>query len=112
MKISQSLVLALPALVAAFPGMAPRDEMENQLRDMYHAEKREAEATAEANPQLLGTLLGDVKGLLGSVASAVDPSNKRPEPGYNFIAPGPGDSRGPCPGKLPRMAELSEGDRN
>lgn len=47
---------------------------------------------------LLGNLAGDVDGLLGSVAGSVDPDNKRPEPGYVFKAPGPNDSRGPCPG--------------
>ena len=30
---------------------------------------------------LLGNLLGDVDGLLGSIAASVDPDNKRPEPG-------------------------------
>lgn len=47
---------------------------------------------------LVGTLLDDVDGLLGSVASSIDPDNKRPEPGYVFKAPKPTDSRGPCPG--------------
>ncbi|SMY23549.1 unnamed protein product [Zymoseptoria tritici ST99CH_1A5] len=46
----------------------------------------------------VGGLLNDVSGLLGSVASSINPDNKRPEPGYEFIAPGPNDSRGPCPG--------------
>lgn len=36
--------------------------------------------------------------MLGSVASSVDASDLRPQPGYTFEAPGPGDSRGPCPG--------------
>lgn len=35
----------------------------------------------------------------GSVAQGVlNPSDKRPESGYTFQAPGPNDSRGPCPG--------------
>jgi hypothetical protein len=47
----------------------------------------------------LGGLTGTVKGLLGSVAQGIlNPDNKRPEPGFEFIEPGPGDSRGPCPG--------------
>jgi hypothetical protein len=35
----------------------------------------------------------------GSVASGLlNPNDKRPESGYTFQAPGPNDSRGPCPG--------------
>jgi hypothetical protein len=63
-------------------------------------------ANTQGNDDLLG-IVGDavggltntVRGLLGSVAQGVlNPDNKRPEPGYVFQAPGPGDSRGPCPG--------------
>lgn len=71
-------LLALPSLALAFPRAAPEDKR-----------------------QLLGqvdNLLNDVSGLLGSVASSINPDNYRPEPGYDFKAPGPGDSRGPCPG--------------
>lgn len=100
MRFSQSVVLALPGLALAFPGFLgeSRAEMENELRSMMEAEKREAE------PQLLGGLIGDltntVTGLLGSVAEGLlNPDNKRPEPGYDFIAPKSTDSRGPCPGK-------------
>nr|POE49013.1 aromatic peroxygenase [Quercus suber] len=71
-----STFLALPALAAALPS--------------YN--------TAAEERSLLGSLLGDVDSLLGSVASSIDPNNKRPEPGYEFIAPGKSDSRGPCPG--------------
>lgn len=46
----------------------------------------------------VGALVGTVGGLVGSVAATVSPNNKRPEPGYDFQAPGPNDSRGPCPG--------------
>jgi hypothetical protein len=102
MRFTQAIALVLPALAAAYPGMAgSRAEMEEHFRAQM---KREAEA--EADPQLLNGLgnlvnsLGDsVKGLLNSVGQAiVVKSNKRPEPGFDFQAPGPGDSRGPCPG--------------
>ncbi|KAK0990694.1 hypothetical protein LTR54_012054 [Friedmanniomyces endolithicus] len=65
-------------------------------------------SVAESKPekrQILSGLVGsvsqlvsDVGGLLGSVASSVDPANKRPEPGYTYKDPVSGDSRGPCPG--------------
>lgn len=45
----------------------------------------------------LSTLTGDIEGLLGSIAASVDPENLRPQAGYEFQAPGPNDSRGPCP---------------
>lgn len=101
MRFSNALVLALPALSSAYPGMmgASREEMDSMLME----KRAEAEAEAEKrDPQLLGTIVGSllntVSGLLGSVASAVDPNNKRPEPGYEYQAPKAGDSRGPCPG--------------
>ncbi|KXT04896.1 hypothetical protein AC578_3442 [Pseudocercospora eumusae] len=74
MKLSPTL--ALPALAAAFPGVVKDRGLTNDLN----------------------ILVGDVEGLLGSVASGIDPNNYRPEPEYPFIAPGPNDSRGPCPG--------------
>ena len=92
-------LLGLPTLAFAFPGflgVKSKDEILAQLR--RHAE---AESTAEPHPekrQLLSSLLNDVTGLLGSVASSISPDNYRPEPGYTFQAPGPNDSRGPCPG--------------
>jgi hypothetical protein len=110
MKVSYSLLLALPALSAAYPGMAgmqSKAEMEQYLR------ARHAEAEADAGtlqerqliPNLVGNLVGTVQaltntvsGLLGSVANAVNPDNKRPEAGFEFKAPGLNDSRGPCPG--------------
>jgi hypothetical protein len=82
-------------------------------------EQLKREAAAEPEPQLGGLLtdlggtlkgLGDlVGGLLNSVGNAlVVGENKRPEKGYEFQAPGPGDSRGPCPGlNLLANCELS-----
>jgi hypothetical protein len=106
MKVTTAITFALPALTSAFPSMmgASRAEMENVLR-----EQLKREAAAEPEPQLGGLLtdlggslkgLGDlVGGLLNSVGNAlVVGENKRPEKGYEFQAPGPGDSRGPCPG--------------
>ncbi|EMC93813.1 hypothetical protein BAUCODRAFT_75194 [Baudoinia panamericana UAMH 10762] len=68
-------------------------------------EKRDSDQVEDVEPEkrglisgLLNTLASDITGLTGSVASAVDPKNYRPEPGYTFQAPGPNDSRGPCPG--------------
>lgn len=101
---------ALPTLGWAFPqmaGVASREEMLEKLRQQRDeeivAEKRNPDP--EPAPQLLGAVGGvlgalgsDITGLLGSVASAVSPDNKRPEAGYTFQAPGPSDSRGPCPG--------------
>jgi hypothetical protein len=106
MKVAHSLLLALPALSAAYPGMAgmqSKSQMEEYLR-ARHTET-EAEEAALKERQLIPDLIGSVQaltntisGLLGSVANAVNPNNKRPEPGYDFQAPGPNDSRGPCPG--------------
>ncbi|KAH8712093.1 hypothetical protein GQ44DRAFT_830123 [Phaeosphaeriaceae sp. PMI808] len=126
MKLTQATMLALPAFAAAFPGMAgagSRAEMEDYLRAEI---KREALENREAEPQLLKPVsnllggLGDtVAGLLKSVGSAiVIKENLRPEPGYEFQAPGPGDSRGPCPGLnllanygyLPRNGFVNQGE--
>lgn len=50
---------------------------------------------------LISTVTNDIKGISGSIATGVlNPSDKRPEAGYTFQAPGPNDSRGPCPGAL------------
>lgn len=106
MRFTQTAALALPAIAAAYPGMmgaTSRAEMEQHLRAQMESEDL-AKRTAE--PQLLnpiGNLLGSigdlVGGLLTSVGQAVvKKSNKRPEPGFEFKAPGPNDSRGPCPG--------------
>lgn len=101
------LALALPAVTSAFPAMmggSSKAELEDALREHF---KREA--AAEPEPQVGDLLtgvgnslkgLGDtVGGLLNSIGNAlVVADNKRPEPGYTYRAPGPGDSRGPCPG--------------
>jgi len=90
-------LLGLPALGMAFPGMAGvKDDVLSDLKEQRAAEAAQAEL--EKRQGLLGTLLGDVNGLLGSIASSVSSDNKRPEPGYTFEEPGPNDSRGPCPG--------------
>jgi hypothetical protein len=110
MKLFNAL-LALPALSLAFPGMIGVGSKEAALRALRENRAEEL-STSHDKRQLLGSLLGsngvvgglvgtllnDVKGLLGSVASSISPDNYRPEPGYTFQAPGPGDSRGPCPG--------------
>lgn len=99
---------ALPTLGWAFPqmaGVASRKEMLEQLKQQRDEELVAEKRSPEPEPQLLGavggivgSLTSDITGLLGSVASAVNPNNKRPEAGYTFQAPGPNDSRGPCPG--------------
>ncbi|KAF2749999.1 hypothetical protein M011DRAFT_492975 [Sporormia fimetaria CBS 119925] len=97
MKVRNILLLALPALSSAYPGMmgASKEEIDAMLIEKrFEEEKRDPQIIAP----ILGSLLGTIRGLLGSVASAVDLNNKRPEPGFEFRAPGPGDSRGPCPG--------------
>jgi hypothetical protein len=125
MKFTHAITLALPALAAAYPGMLgakSREEIEDYLRAEI---KREELEKREAEPQILnpvGNLLGalgdTVSGLLNSVGQAiVVKSNLRPESGYKFQAPGPGDSRGPCPGLnllanygyLPRNGYVNQG---
>ena len=104
------VLLGLSSMGMAFPGMAGINSREEALQML----KREAEVEQQAKAEIkqrgllgdlangllptLSTLVNDVAGLLGSVATSVDPKNKRPEPGYTFKAPGSGDSRGPCPG--------------
>ncbi|KAI5242718.1 hypothetical protein E4T43_04629 [Aureobasidium subglaciale] len=93
----------LPSLALGFPQMmgGTKQDMVNMLK-----EKAVEEEMAKRDPQLLnvvggllGTIVSDVNGLLGSVAQGLlNPNDKRPEPGYTFQAPGPNDSRGPCPG--------------
>jgi hypothetical protein len=98
MRFDQAFLLALPALSTAYPGMmgtSSKADVENYLRE------RQIEESQPDKRQLLSVITALTKtitGLLGSVASAVDRNNKRPEPGYEFKAPGSGDSRGPCPG--------------
>ncbi|CAO2650050.1 Nn.00g013420.m01.CDS01 [Neocucurbitaria sp. VM-36] len=93
MRFTQALVLVLPGFAVAYPGMMSTSSLAEHSR-------RKAEPTV-LNPvgNLLGSLGDAVSGLLNSVGQAVVvSSNKRPEPGYEFQAPGPNDSRGPCPG--------------
>lgn len=95
------LVLGLPALSLAFPsptGAGSKDDILNNLLGHQQAGAEAEQQQVEKRQGLLGSLLGDVSGLLGSLASSVEPDNKRPEPGFEFQAPGPNDSRGPCPG--------------
>ncbi|EUC40366.1 hypothetical protein COCMIDRAFT_41289 [Bipolaris oryzae ATCC 44560] len=106
MRFAPTVALALPAIAAAYPGkMGPtsRAEMEQQLLAQMESEDL---AKRAAEPQLLkpvGNLLGSlgdlVDGLLTSVGQAVvKKSNRHPEPGFEFKAPGPNDSHGPYPG--------------
>ena len=85
-----------------------------------HKENTDADSVLAKRQGLLtsiGSLLNDVDGLLGSVASSVDPDNYRPEPEYEFQPPGPDDSRGPCAalnllanyGYLPRDGHVNFG---
>ncbi|KAI4723864.1 hypothetical protein E4T49_08412 [Aureobasidium sp. EXF-10728] len=97
----------LPSLAMGFPQMmgGTKEDMIKMLQERAAEEK-----LAKREPQILsgvsstltgvvGALVSDVRGLLGSVAEGVlNPDNKRPEAGYTFQAPGPNDSRGPCPG--------------
>ncbi|KAF4773533.1 hypothetical protein HER10_EVM0001341 [Colletotrichum scovillei] len=96
MKYQRTLLASLAASAAAFPSLATKQDLEDLI-------KRNAEPEANPEPQILGGIIGSltntITGLLGAVAQgALNPANKRPEPGYDFIAPGPNDSRGPCPG--------------
>lgn len=101
MKFHHVIVLTLPAFSYALPGLMgshSREEIESLLLSKRAKEEKR-------DPQGLGDLIGSISaltntitGLLGSVASAIDLDNKRPEPGYTFKAPEAGDSRGPCPG--------------
>jgi hypothetical protein len=123
MKFTQAITLALPALAAAYPGMMggkSRQEIEDYLRAEIKREEMEKREAQLLNPigNLLGALGDTVSGLLNSVGQAiVVKSNLRPEPGYEFKAPGPNDSRGPCPGLnllanygyLPRDGYVNQG---
>lgn len=92
MKAASTVLLSLPALSAAYPGMmgvTSRADIEAQLKAAF---RREAVEKREAKPQLLnpiGNLLGSfgdvVSGLLNPVGQAiVVADNKRSEPGYTF----------------------------
>lgn len=95
------VLLSLPALGMALPGFMGVESREEMLNKLAAHQEREAKVQAEKRQGLLPSLtslLNDVTGLLGSVAESVDPDNARPQAGYTFQAPGPNDSRGPCPG--------------
>jgi len=94
---SSLFFLSLPVLGLAFPqfmGVDSKDEIVKMLKEKRVAEKAEKRQLLST----VGTALNDAAGLTASLASSVDPDNLRPEPGYTFQAPGPNDSRGPCPG--------------
>lgn len=95
----QTTLVALAATAAAFPGMASvkKDILEGIRTETV---KREAkpEPVSIPLPTIIGSLESTIEGLLGSVASSVNPSDKRPQPGYTFQAPSSTDARGPCPG--------------
>jgi len=101
-------LLGLPSLGMAFPGMMGIKSREEAMQMLKREAETEAQSSEDKRDVLsditsgvtasVGTLVNDVAGLLGSVASSVDPDNKRPEAGYTFQEPGPNDSRGPCPG--------------
>lgn len=95
---SSFVLLAVAGFAAAFPGMAPSGSKESVLHQLKGRTAQEALEKRQGLLPSVGSLLNDVDGLLGSVASSVDPDNYRPEPGYEFQSPGPNDSRGPCPG--------------
>lgn len=97
-----AVLLSAASLATAYPGMMGAGSKEDVLRTFQ--ERTTPEAQPEKRQLLsglvptVGSLLESVEGLVGSVAASVDLDNKRPEPGYEFKTPGPGDSRGPCPG--------------
>ncbi|KAF2681937.1 hypothetical protein K458DRAFT_444430 [Lentithecium fluviatile CBS 122367] len=91
MKVLHSLLLALPALSAAYSrlaGMKSKTEMEKYLC-ARHAEA-DVEAAVPKERQLIPNVVsGLVGGFLGSVTNIIDPNYKHPKPGYEFQAPGP-----------------------
>ncbi|KAK1977515.1 hypothetical protein LZ30DRAFT_256194 [Colletotrichum cereale] len=92
MKFQGAVLASLAASAAAFPSMATKEDLENLL-------KRDPAPEPQLVTGIIGALTNTITGLLGSVAQgALNANNKRPEPGFDFRAPGPGDSRGPCPG--------------
>lgn len=101
MKFSTALVASFAASATAFPYMSQMTK--EDLEDLVKRYPM-PEANANPEPQLggllttVGSAANTLTGLLGSVAGAVNPNDKRPEPGFTFQAPGPNDSRGPCPG--------------
>ncbi|GAB7337205.1 hypothetical protein MBLNU457_g2584t1 [Dothideomycetes sp. NU457] len=100
---SSLFFLSLPALGLAFPqlmGANSKDDIVKMLEEKRLAEKAEKRQSSGLSGLVgtVGTVLNDAAGLTASLAASVNPDNLRPEPGYTFQAPGPNDSRGPCPG--------------
>jgi len=92
MRFQGAVLASLAASAVAFPSLAVKEGLEK-------LEKRNPAPEPQLLTGVLGSLINSISGLLGSVAQgALNPDDKRPEPGYEFRAPGPGDSRGPCPG--------------
>lgn len=81
----------------AFPNLSGRN-IYDVLRNTRNERTSETFVKRQGLVPGVSSLVNDIEGLLGSVASAVDPDNYRPEPGYDYQEPGPNDSRGPCPG--------------
>ncbi|KAM3417429.1 hypothetical protein BST61_g5675 [Cercospora zeina] len=75
-------LLALPALALAYPGL----------------DKETAAPERRQLGELVTGLVDSVSGYVGAIAALVNQDNLRPEPGFEFQEPGPGDARGPCPG--------------
>lgn len=97
MRFLTLLLAALPVTLA-YPGLLGPDFNEDiltKLKEKRHIEERQVLTGLTGTLSALGST---IKGLLGSVAAEVTLENLRPEPGYDFIAPGTNDSRGPCPG--------------
>ena len=113
MRYSTAIAL-LAGSATAFPGMTgSKKAMMEDMMKQAEFEKRDPSPVAEPEPAVtavlgavssaLGTVTGSldqvIQGISGSVAAGIlNPSDKRPEPGYVFQAPSSTDSRGPCPG--------------
>jgi hypothetical protein len=86
MKLSLA-ILSASSLGLAFPSVQKNLESRQQEGIL--------QTVGNGAEGLLSNAGSDVKALLNStLALSVDPANKRPEPGYEFQAPGPNDSRG------------------
>lgn len=108
---SYTLLLLSAWTASAFPGMPRREEVARRAfeeRDLLGnvngvvntvTNNPDSGSVLDTVSETVSALTNTVEGLLGSVAEGLlNPSDYRPEPGYDFKAPGPGDSRGPCPG--------------
>jgi len=102
MRYTAAIAATMAASAAAFPGMNKEAMMEDLMKNAKRSATPTTTAKASATGLLggvasvLGTVTGDlegvIQGLVGSVASAVDADDFRPQPGYVFQAPGPNDS--------------------